>query len=92
MKTKRSRQVVPLLKLTQSENGLHQFEACMALTNIASISEEIRTFMLNHDAFQNLQVSNDSASACPLLPPPLGQRISLCCRIFVEVHPASTLK
>jgi hypothetical protein len=47
--------VVPLLNLTQSENGLHQFESCMALTNLASISDEIRTFMLKHDAFQNLQ-------------------------------------
>eukprot|EP01049_Picozoa_sp_SAG25_P006105 SAG25_NODE_442_length_7969_cov_22.346203_5_plen_1031_part_00 len=47
--------IVPLLKLTQSDQGLHQFEACMALTNLASIDEPIRECMIKHGAFQNLQ-------------------------------------
>jgi protein unc-45 len=47
--------IVPLLKLTESDEGLHQYEACLALTNLASMSEEVREYMLNHKAFQSLQ-------------------------------------
>lgn len=47
--------IVPLLELTQSDQGLMQFEACMALTNLASISEPVRETMLKHGAFSSLQ-------------------------------------
>ena len=47
--------VVPLLKLTDSDNGLHQYEACLALTNLASMNEAVREYMLKHKGFQALQ-------------------------------------
>lgn len=47
--------IVPLLKLTESDEGLHQYEACLALTNLASMTEEVREYMLQHKAFQSLQ-------------------------------------
>ena len=30
------------MKLIQQRNGLFQFEGCMALTNLASLSEDLR--------------------------------------------------
>ena len=34
--------VRPLVKLIQERNGLYQFEGCMALCNLASVSEDLR--------------------------------------------------
>eukprot|EP00041_Stephanoeca_diplocostata_P036256 m.1313060 g.1313060 ORF g.1313060 m.1313060 type:complete len:1076 (+) comp24832_c0_seq3:173-3400(+) len=47
--------VRPLLGLTKSRKGLHQFEACMALTNLASVSEDLRMRVVREDGIKALE-------------------------------------
>jgi hypothetical protein len=46
--------VAALLPLTDSQEQLNQFEACMALTNLASCSDEVRDNMVTKSAVRKL--------------------------------------
>ncbi|KAI8379756.1 armadillo-type protein [Radiomyces spectabilis] len=53
--------VKPFLRLCKDEKQLRQFEGLMALTNLASVSDDVRAKIVDEDGmsiFENLQLSN----------------------------------
>ena len=46
--------VLALLKLFQTNDNLYKFEAVLAITNVASVSEELRKFIIDTKVHHNM--------------------------------------
>jgi hypothetical protein len=53
-RTQQLSSVPPLLELARGTHELQQFEACLALTNLTSVGEEVQDFMVQKKAVQAL--------------------------------------